>query len=55
MHGGPFANDPSASAAETLDQMCSGRIGTFIERMSPLGWLHSNCTVGSSSAVTFSM
>ena len=42
-----------ASLPGTFAQMCSGRIGTFIERMSALGLLHSNTAVVSSGAVTF--
>ena len=36
-------------------QMCSGTIGTHIERMSALGLSHSMTTVASSGAVTFLM
>ena len=53
MTGGPFANEVAAALPETLDQMCSGRIGTFICRMSALGLLSWKTSVVSSGAVTF--
>ena len=52
MTGGPFLKDVPAALPGTLDQMCSGRIGTFICRMSALGLLVCMTSVVSSGAVT---
>ena len=45
----------AASLPETLDQMCSGRIGTHTVSMLALGLEHSNLTVVSSTATALLM